>query len=117
MKEQRDGDLSALILGDPLVDAYLAFVGARARQNTWLAHAYDLNVFFSVVSKEPAEVRTSDVNAFITEHGKPRHAPNVVRLEDREPGLSAGTIKRLLAAVSGFYLFISVSRTWMSAIV
>lgn len=104
--EERDGELSALRLGHPLVDAYLAFVGARARTNTWLAHGYDLKVFFSVVAKEPAEVTTSDVLAFITEQRKPRHGPNVLRLEDREPGLSARTIKRRLATVSGFYAYV-----------
>lgn len=104
--EERDGERSALRLGHPLVDAYLAFVGARARPNTWLAHAYDLKVFFSLVAKDPVKVTTSDVLAFITDQRKPRHGPNVVRLEDREPGLSARTIKRRLATVSGFYAYL-----------
>jgi integrase/recombinase XerD len=105
-REARDGELSALSLGHSLVDAYLEFVGARARSNTWLAHAYDLKVFFSVVAKEPVEVRTADVLAFITEQRKPHHGHNVLRLEDREPGLSARTIKRRLATVSGFYAYL-----------
>jgi hypothetical protein len=43
-----------------LLDDYLAFVGARARVNTWLATAYDLKVFFTVVGKEPAQVTAPD---------------------------------------------------------
>jgi hypothetical protein len=35
-------ELRAITLGHPLLDDYLAFVGARARPNTWLAVAYDL---------------------------------------------------------------------------
>ncbi|HTT90512.1 MAG TPA: tyrosine-type recombinase/integrase [Acidimicrobiales bacterium] len=105
-RDERDGELSALSLGHPLVDAYLEFAGARARPNTWLAHAYDLKVFFSVVAKEPVEVKTSDVLAFIAEQRKPRYGHNVLRLEDREPGLSARTIKRRLATVSGFYAYL-----------
>jgi integrase/recombinase XerD len=31
----------AIRLGDPLLDDYLAFVGSRARPNTWLAVACD----------------------------------------------------------------------------
>ena len=50
-------ELQSLQLGDPLLDEYLAFVGARARRNTWLAVAFDLKVFFSVVGKPPAEVQ------------------------------------------------------------
>jgi hypothetical protein len=49
------GDL-AVSLGHDLVDAYLEFVAVRCRPNTLLATAYDLKVFFSVVSKEPAAV-------------------------------------------------------------
>ncbi|WP_211241223.1 hypothetical protein [Pseudonocardia spinosispora] len=44
-----EGELRAVTLGHPLVDDYLAFVGARARWNTWLATAYDLKVFFAFV--------------------------------------------------------------------
>jgi hypothetical protein len=34
-------ELRAITLGRPLLDDYLAFVGARARPNTWLAVVYD----------------------------------------------------------------------------
>jgi integrase/recombinase XerD len=34
-----EGELPRLELGHPPVDSYLAFVGARARPNTWLATA------------------------------------------------------------------------------
>ncbi|MGH3505053.1 MAG: hypothetical protein ACRDQA_29790, partial [Nocardioidaceae bacterium] len=45
--------LRSVSLGHPLLDSYLAFVGARGRVNTWLAAFYDLKVFFTAVGKEP----------------------------------------------------------------
>ena len=96
-------ELRSIRLGHPLLDDYLEFVGARARTNTWLAAAYDLKVFFSVVAKEPAAVTTADVFAFIKAQRAPRRGPRVVRLEDGEAGLSARTIKRRLATVSGLF--------------
>ena len=93
-------------LGDPLVDEYLEFVAARCRPNTVLATAYDLKVFFSVVGKEPSRVSTADVFAFLSEQRAPRRGPGVVRLEDREAGLSARTIKRRLASVSGLFAYL-----------
>jgi hypothetical protein len=65
-------ELRAIVLGHPLLDGYLAFVGARAATNTWLATAYDLKVFFEVVAKEPAEVAAADVFAFLAEQRTPR---------------------------------------------
>ncbi|MFD7324005.1 tyrosine-type recombinase/integrase [Streptomyces sp. NPDC059875] len=93
----------AASLGHALVDDYLQFVAARCRPNTLLATAYDLKVFFSAVPKEPTDVVTADVFAFITAQKKPRRGPKVVRLEDGEAGLSARTIKRRLASVSGLF--------------
>jgi len=93
-------------LGDPLVDDYLEFVAARCRPNTVLATAYDLKVFFGVVAKEPAGVSTADVFAFIAAQRAPRRGVGVVRLEDGEVGLSARTIKRRLASVSGLFAYL-----------
>jgi integrase/recombinase XerD len=98
-----DGELRSIQLGHPLLDDYLAFVGARARPNTWLAVAYDLKVFFSIIVKEPAAVSTADVFAFIKAQRAPRRGPRVVRLEDGEAGLSVRTIKRRLTSVSGLF--------------
>ncbi|WP_205857828.1 tyrosine-type recombinase/integrase [Phytoactinopolyspora endophytica] len=93
-------------LGDPLVDDYLEFVAARCRPNTVLATAYDLKVFFSVVAKEPARVSTTDVFAFLSAQRAPRRGSRVVRLEDGEAGLSARTIKRRLASLSGLFAYL-----------
>lgn len=93
-------------LGDPLVDDYLEFVAARCRPNTVLATAYDLKVFFEVVAKEPARVSTADVFSFIAAQRAPRRGSGVVRLEDGEAGLSARTIKRRLASVSGLFAYL-----------
>ena len=96
-------ELRSIRLGHPLLDDYLEFVGARARTSTWLAAAYDLKVFFSVIAKEPAAVTTADVFFFIKAQRAPRRGPRVVRLEDGEAGLSVRTIKRRLATVSGLF--------------
>jgi len=68
------------------------------------AYAHDLSVFFTVVKKDPTEVRPKDVMAFVTAQRRPKPgAENVVRIADGSAGLSAATIKRRLAAVSSFY--------------
>jgi site-specific recombinase XerD len=100
-----DGEVRAS-LGDPLVDDYLRFVAARSRPNTVLATAYDLKVFFSVVGKEPGQVSTTDVMAFLAAQRASRRGPRVVRLEDGESGLSARTLKRRLASVSGLFTYL-----------
>lgn len=90
-------------VGHPLLDAYIELVTARARWNTVLATAFDLKVFFSVIDKDPVEVETADVLAFIKAQRQPRHGATVVRIEDGEAGLSARTIKRRLATIAGLY--------------
>jgi integrase/recombinase XerD len=65
-------ELRSVTLGHPLVDAYLEFVGARGAVNTWLATAYDLKVFFGVVGKDPADVTSADVFAFVAQQRTPR---------------------------------------------
>jgi integrase/recombinase XerD len=104
--QDRAGALS-VGLGHPLLDDYLEFVAARSRRNTLLATAYDLKVFFSVVAKPPAEVRTADVLGFISAQRAPRRGGGkVVRLVDGEKGLSARTIKRRLSSVSGLFSYL-----------
>jgi len=97
-----------ITLGHPLLDAYLELVTARARPNTVLATAYDLKVFFSIVDKDPVEVTTLDVLAFIRAQRAPRHGPAVVRIEDGEQGLAARTIKRRLATLTGLYEYLII---------
>ena len=63
-------------------------------------------MFFTVVDKEPAQVTTADVLAFIETQRAPLEGPNVVRLEDAERGLSTRTIKRRLASVSGLFAYL-----------
>jgi integrase/recombinase XerD len=101
-------DGGVIRLGHPLIDAYLELVAARARANTLLAQAFDLKVFFSFVSKDPSEVSTADVLAFINAQRQPRHGAKVVRIEDGEAGLSARTIKRRLATIAGLYEYLLI---------
>jgi integrase/recombinase XerD len=90
-------------LGDPLVDRYLEFVAGRTRPNTLRAVAFDLKTFFTVVTKSPLEVRPADVFDFLADQRGDR---SVVRMADRESGLSARTIARRLSSVSGFYAYL-----------
>ncbi len=90
-------------LGDPLVDRYLAFVGGRCRANTLRAAAFDLKTFFTIVRKPPVDVRPLDVFEFLIFQRGDR---SVVRIADRESGLSARTIARRLSSVSGFYAYL-----------
>ena len=100
-------ELRSITLGHPLVDAYLEFAGARGAVNTWLATAYDLKVFFEVVSKDPADVTSADVFAFLAQQRTPRQE-KVVRIEDGEAGLSARTIARRLSSVAGLFEYLIV---------
>jgi integrase/recombinase XerD len=100
-------EVRALTLGHPLLDDYLAFVGARVRLNTWLATAYDLKVFFTVVGKDPAQVTAPDVFAFLKAQRAPRLGERVIRLEDGESGLAVRTIARRLSSVSGLFAYLA----------
>jgi len=90
-------------LGDPLLDSYLEFVAGRSRPNTLRAVAHDLKTFLTVVDKDPSEVSTADIFDFIA---KQRGDRTVVRIADRESGLSARTIARRLSSISGFYAYL-----------
>lgn len=90
-------------IGHLLLDDYLRFVAARCRPNSVLAAGYDLKVFFTTVDKDPLEVTTTDILEFVTAQRLPTRGGNVVRLADGEQGLSARTIRRRLATLSGLY--------------
>jgi len=90
-------------LGERLVDRYLEFVAGRCRPNTLRAVAFDLKAFFTVVAKDPVEVIAADVFEFLADQRGDR---TVVRLADRESGLSARTIARRLSSVSGLYAYL-----------
>jgi integrase/recombinase XerD len=91
------------LLGERLVDRYLEFVAGRCRPNTLRAVAFDLKAFFVVVAKDPVEVRAADVFDFLADQRGDR---TVIRLADRESGLSARTIARRLSSVSGLYAYL-----------
>jgi integrase/recombinase XerD len=93
---------------DGLVHRYVEFVAARCRPNTVAATRSDLGVFFSVIDRPPGEITPADVLEFIAEQRRPRGDGRVVRLADGEAGLSARTIKRRLATVSGFFGYLTI---------
>jgi integrase/recombinase XerD len=90
-------------LGEELVDRYLEFVAGRCRPNTLRAVAFDLKAFFTVVCKDPVRVTPADVFDFLADQRGDR---TVIRLADRESGLSARTIARRLSSVSGLYAYL-----------
>jgi len=87
-------------LGERLVDRYLEFVAGRCRPDTLRAVAFDLKAFFAVTGQDPAAVTAAGVFEFLAAQRGDRR---VVRLADRESGLSARTIARRLSSVSGLY--------------
>ena len=96
-------------LGHELVDEFLEFAAGRCRPNTVRAYAHDLKAFFGVVGKDPGEVTSRDVLAFVVAQQRPRPgAENLVRISDGGAGLSASTIKRRLAAVSSLFGYLVV---------
>jgi integrase/recombinase XerD len=90
-------------LGERLVDRYLEFVAGRCRPDTLRAVAFDLKAFFAVTGKGPVEVTAADVFDFLADQRGDR---TVVRLADRESGLSARTIARRMSSVSGLYAYL-----------
>src|SRR5215470_14958864 len=90
-------------LGERPVDRYLEFVAGRCRPNTLRAVAFDLKTFFTVAGKDPVQVTAADVFDFLAHQRDDR---TVVRLADRESGLSARTIARRLSSVSGLYAYL-----------
>ncbi len=90
-------------LGERLVDRYLEFVAGRCRPNTVRAVAFDLKAFFTVTGKDPVGVTAVDVFDFLAHQRGDRR---VIRLADRESGLSARTIARRLSSVSGLYAYL-----------
>jgi site-specific recombinase XerD len=85
------------------VDDYLASVAARLRPNSTLAAAYDLKVFFTVIPKDPADVRAGDVVAFVRAQRTQGTDGTVVHLEHRSGGLAVSTVRRRLSSVSSLY--------------
>jgi hypothetical protein len=83
IRSSTPGGEARFVLGDPLVDSYLAFVAGRCRPNTLRAVAHDLKTFFSVVDKVPVEVVAADVFDFIADQRGDRP---VVRIGDGESG-------------------------------
>ena len=98
------GDL-LVRLGVPLLDRYLEFLTVRSRPNTVLAVAYDLRVFFSVVSKPPHEVTSADVLGFVTAQHTGGRLGRLQPVRDGD-GVSARTVRRRLSSVSGLFGFL-----------
>jgi integrase/recombinase XerD len=101
--------VSAVPTRDDVVARYLAFVAGRCRPNTLIASESELRMFFAVIDKHPVEVTPADVFAFIAAQRRGPDGAQVVRLADGETGLSARTIKRRLASVSGLFNYLVLS--------
>lgn len=106
-REFREGKLHRLWLDIPEVDAYLEFIRHRCRPNTWVSHAYDLQIFVNAVSKSVLEVNPTDIFTFIRQQ---RETPNTSHVRNRSEvsGLSNRTIKRRLSTISTLYSYLLV---------
>lgn len=94
-------------LGDPLLDAYLEFLQARCRPNSVLAAGFDLQVFFTVVPKPPAQVTTGDVLGFITaQRAGTATATPVAVLDGAAGAVSTRTVRRRLSSLSGLFAYL-----------
>src|SRR5262249_27398175 len=91
------------LLRDRMVDRYLEFVAGRCRPNTLRAVAFDLKAFFAVTGQDPVQVTAADVFDFLADQRGDR---TVVRLADRESGLSARTIARRVSGGSGVFAYL-----------
>ena len=107
-----EGSAGEIRFGRPRVDDYLELVLARAQRNTLLAAAYDLKVFFSVLGKDPLEVETANLYAFVKAQRQGPPLSKVVRLADGSAGLELSTIQGRLSTVSGFYAYL-VATEWL----
>jgi site-specific recombinase XerD len=94
----------------PLLDDYLIFLAGRCRPNTVLATAYDLKVFFTVVGKQPPDVATADVLAFMTAQraGETGSGRLVAAPAGDLVGVSSRTLRRRLSSVSGLFAYLQV---------
>lgn len=108
-QEVKDGRVVRLYLGIPEVDAYLDFLKHRCRLNTWISYAHDLQTFVNAVEKPLVLVKPRDIFAFIKQQSEtPSHRKRGEDLVALSPGVSPRTIKRRLAAISGFYSYLMV---------
>ncbi len=107
-REVLDG-VEHVSLGLPEADAYLKFVRDRCRLNTVLSYGYDLQVFLNSIQKPVLEITPLDTLAFIeSQQSSYNRQGRTNGLSAKGPGLSNRTIKRRLAAVAGFYEYLSV---------
>jgi len=107
-REVVDG-IENVSLGMPEADAYLKFVKDRCRLNTLLSYGYDLQVFLNSIQKPVLEITPIDILAFIeSQQSASNRQGRTNGLSIKGPGLSNRTIKRRLAAVTGFYEYLSV---------
>jgi integrase/recombinase XerD len=107
-REVVDGVVN-ISLGMPEADAYLKFVRDRCRLNTVLSYGYDLQVFLNSIQKPVLEITPLDILAFIeSQQTASNRQGRKNGLSIKGPGLSNRTIKRRLAAVTGFYEYLSV---------
>ncbi len=103
------GGIVNISLGIPEADAYLKFVRDRCRLNTVLSYGYDLQVFLNSIQKPVLEITPLDILAFIeSQQSAYNRQGRTNGLSAKGPGLSNRTIKRRLAAVTGFYEYLSV---------
>ncbi len=103
------GGVVNISLGIHEADAYLKFVRERCRFNTVLSYGYDLQVFLNSIQKPVLEITPLDILAFVeSQQSAYNRQGRTNGLSSKGSGLSNRTIKRRLAAIAGFYEYLSV---------
>lgn len=105
-RKVEEGKTVALSLGVPEVDVYLSFLRYRCRPNTWINYPHDLKAFLNAVKKRILEVKPADIFAFIDQQKKTLPLGHPGNKQSAE--LSNRTVRRRLAAISGFYEYLRV---------
>jgi integrase/recombinase XerD len=109
LKREVVGGIVNISLGLSEADAYLKFVRDRCRLNTVLSYGYDLQVFLNSIQKPVLEITPLDILTFIeSQQSAYNRQGRTNGLSIKGQGLSNRTIKRRLAAVAGFYEYLSI---------
>jgi integrase len=109
-----------LVVGDDLVDEYLAWLAGRKSENTRLAYGYDLTKLLTWVVSQASQgvqsyldLRPRQLLQFVTwvSHQPVSHTAG----SDTQRTLSAATVRRVVRAVTSFYDYLVLTERLRSS--
>lgn len=86
---QEQHRVTAVTTTAPEVNHFLDFIRLSRAYNTWVSYAYDLQLFFQVIPKQPEAITRADCLTFMQ--------------QQQTAGCATATINRRLAALSSLY--------------